>query len=274
MPGSYNGFGNPPFNNPVFLANSKGGEIRVITTGLRRYQTRFRAAASGGDVVGGSYPWLFTSGPDNNPFQNKWNEVNVVMNELQEYTFNTFGGVDNQVTFTNDRWYTMNFRDNGYNNTQAVFMESSEEPTKIAGVKGEFAGDGQDLPLTVVLTDPPAPEEKVLIRYTTNGFSSSTVIELSCNGTECTGTIPGSDVADTENHQFYALTTTAAASNVNDFTADMYTINLNNNEGANYLMGQVPIPTLSEWGLFLFALIMLNLGLVFMYNQRGVMGME
>lgn len=47
------------------------------------------------------------------------------------------------------------------------------------------------------------------------------------------------------------------------------------NTGGNTLAVPVPaIPTLTEWGLFLFFLLMLNLSLVYMYRFRAVIGLR
>ena len=74
MPGAWNTWVNPPAN-ALALANPNqvtGGRLNKIASGQARWQTIFSVAASGADLVGGSYPWIFTSGPSTNYYQNKW----------------------------------------------------------------------------------------------------------------------------------------------------------------------------------------------------------
>ena len=121
MPGAWDGWTNPPVN-PV-LANpnqSAGGLLTKISIGQTRWQTIFSVNASGANFVGGSYEWLFTSGPSTNYFANKWADVSIVMNTLQTYTKE--GATNNNITLVNGKWYTMNWEDLGYVDSRAIFM--------------------------------------------------------------------------------------------------------------------------------------------------------
>ena len=55
MPGTWNGWTNPPTNNLAIASSTQvtGGRVTKITTGTARYQTIFSAAASGADFTGG-----------------------------------------------------------------------------------------------------------------------------------------------------------------------------------------------------------------------------
>lgn len=88
MPGSWNGWTNPPTNNLAFASATQvnGGRVTKISTGTLRWQTTFKVAATGGDITAGSYEWVFSSGPANSPWDNKWGGVNVQLNTLQTCT--------------------------------------------------------------------------------------------------------------------------------------------------------------------------------------------
>jgi hypothetical protein len=108
------------------------GRVTKISFGTARYQTIIKVAESGGDITGGTYEWLFTSGPSNNYYQNKWGSVGTVtMNSLQNYTLD---GSNNNITVSNGKWYTTNWKDAGYANTSAIFMETSAEPVTLSVV--------------------------------------------------------------------------------------------------------------------------------------------
>ena len=109
MPGSWNTWTNPPTNNLALASYTQvtGGRVTKIATGTPRWQTIFSVAATGGDLTGGTYDWLYTSGSSSNYYQNKWAGVTIVMNTLQMYTKE--GASNNNITLVNGKWYTMNF---------------------------------------------------------------------------------------------------------------------------------------------------------------------
>jgi hypothetical protein len=147
-------------------------------------------AESGGDIVGGNYNWLFTSGPSSSPWNNKWAGVNVTMNTIQNYTFNT--GSDNNITLTNDKIYIVNWEDAGYMDSRAIFMEMSAEPVEILSVSipaSPMPNTPYDIDIT--LDANPSAEEYFYLRYTIDNWTSSSVVEASLAGTTATVSIPG-----------------------------------------------------------------------------------
>ncbi len=230
MPGAWNGWTNPPSNNLALASSTQvtDGKIVKISTGINRWQTILQVAITGGDLTEGTYEWLFTSGPASNAFQNKWAGVTVVTDSLQTYTKE--GSANNSITLENGKWYTMNWEDIGYADTRAIFMKTSGAPVHIISV----SVPGAVIPVAPVAIDmwldhSASPEERIYIRYTTDGWATSAVSEATITGITAVATIPvfpeGTVVS------YYALTTTKAGL-ASDF--DLYTIHLNNNEGANY----------------------------------------
>jgi len=88
----------------------------------------------------------------------------------------------------------------------------------------------------VVVTATPssalASGQAVYIRYTTNGFTTSTVAQMTLSGSNYVATIPGQAAGTTVNYYIFTSGTANVASNGSN--ADFYTINLNNNGGSNY----------------------------------------
>lgn len=195
MPGAWNGWTNPPTNNLALASATQvtGGRVTKITTGTTRWQTVFSVAASGGDVVGGSYEWLFTSGPSGSPWGNKWAGVTVTTNTVQNYSHNT--GANNTISVTNGKWYTMNWKDSGYTGTSAIFMETSAAPVSINSVaQNPIDGDvtaNEAVTITVTTSAAPASDEKLFVLYTLNNWSSHAVVELTFTGSTGTANIPG-----------------------------------------------------------------------------------
>ena len=232
LPGTWNSWTNPPTNN-LALASSKqvtGGRVTKISVGTVRWQTTIKVAASGGDLTGGNYTWLFTSGDADAPWSNKWAGVqNVQMNTLQNYTYNA--GADNTITLTNGKWYTMNWQDQGYESTKAVFMETSAEPVSIQSVNQLPLVVSSDDAVSVTITTSAAPcaEEKIYVRYSNDNWVTSAVALAAFTGSTGTATIPAQAAGVTV--AYYVMSTT-----IGNPTADhdMLTLRFNNNGGPNY----------------------------------------
>ncbi|MDI6804509.1 MAG: T9SS type A sorting domain-containing protein [Bacteroidota bacterium] len=232
MPGGFNGWTNPPIIDAFAGIQRPTGKLLVNTElPTRRYKTLIYVAASGGDAIAGTYPWLFTSGPTGSPYNNKWSNVIVQMNTLQSYTFQH--GTDNSVTLVNDKYYTVHWRDNGYQNTSGIWMATSGEPVQLTSVtQSPLAGSvlpDQSVTVTVVTNVNKSAEELMYIRYTANNWVSSSLAPVSFVGNSGTATLPGQTGGTTV--RYYAFSTTVS-NPTSDF--DMYTINHNNNSGLFY----------------------------------------
>lgn len=243
MPGAWNSWVNPPANS-LALANPTqvtGGRLIKIASGQARWQTIFSVNASGADLVGGSYPWIFTSGPSTNYYQNKWSAVTVVMNTLQTYTKE--GATDNNITLLNGKWYTMNWEDIGYADSRAIFMETAAEPVEITGVSVPV-DVLENIPAAIQVTTSLAPStgEIIYLRYTTNSWNTSQALAVTMTGANGTVSIPG-QVSGTV-VAYYAFSSTVAALAA-DF--DLCTIHLNNNGGLSYSynIGTPPPPQIT-----------------------------
>ncbi len=234
IPGAWNSWTNPPTNNLALASSTQvtNGRVIKIITGTTRWQTIISVAASGGDVVGGTYAWLFTSGPVGNPWNNKWAGVNVTLNTLQTYSYNS--GSDNSVTVTNGRWYTINWKDVGYQSTQGIFMETTAPPVELSSLSFSPNSDinpWETVTVTLTTNNPPCPEERIFLRYTTDNWSSSTLVLFSFSGTTGTAEIPAYSAGTTV--WFYAYSTTLDADSIGN-NHDMVSIRVINNSGSNY----------------------------------------
>ncbi|MBN8706158.1 MAG: T9SS type A sorting domain-containing protein [Bacteroidetes bacterium] len=230
LPGAWNSYTNPPATGSALGSLTQvSGQVTLKTTGTRRYSTTIKVAASGGDVTGGTYEFLFTSGPTGSPWNNKWTGTNVSMNTIQTYTF----GADpnNSITVVNDKWYTMNWKDIGYTNTEAIFMETTGDPVTISSVSvpAETPTPDDAVSITVTLSGSKSAEENVYIRYTADGWFSSDAVLASVTGASATAIIPAQVEGTVVS--YYALTTTVSTPWSD---ADMITIKSNTNSGSNY----------------------------------------
>lgn len=266
LPGQWNTWQNPPVNNLALASSTQvqDGRVMKINQGIVRWQTIFSVAASGADLLGGTYDWLFTSGPAASPWGNKWAGVIVQMNTLQNYTFNS--GADNSITITNGRWYTMNWEDKGYMNSRAIFMETEAQPVQVTALSvpsGVIAG--QTATVDIMLSAAPSASEKLYLRYTNNAWATSTLLPVQINGSMGSAILPGQPEGVTV--RYYAFSTT-----VNNPQADfdLYSIRLNNNNGSfySYTIGGTPQPEISFANLQWPASGIINPGNPFMVYGR------
>jgi len=241
--GSFIGFQNPPVDHLAFGNENQlpGGKIKLITTGIRRWQTTFSCADTAlfptADVQQGDYTFLFTSGPTGNPFGNKWAGANVIMNTLQNYTYNT--GADNTISLVNNSYYTVNFEDAGYTNNRSIFMVTSAAPVTIDSVIQLPAGGLIQANIPVVITGllsaAPSAEERFYLRYSADAFATSAILQMSVVNDSIIGTIPGLTNGNTIQYYIFSTTLPTAPSELHD----LFTINFKNNNGLNFIYNVV-----------------------------------
>jgi hypothetical protein len=224
MPGGWNSWSNPPTNALALAcsAQTTGGLITVLTDDQRRYHTTFQSGSGG--VGSGTNEWLFTSGPSSSPWNNKWASATVTMNTIQTYTYQ--GSSNNSATLTSGKYYTVNLKDNGYANTEAIFMETSGSPVSISSVVDNNKGAGVIDTVTITLLGTPSTEEKVYVRYTTDSWATHKFVLATGSGTTWKAVIPASDVSSSMVGSYKGLTTTVAlADSMKAYRVALYTLN-------------------------------------------------
>jgi hypothetical protein len=220
MPGGWNGW---MFPLPAQYKLNDGS----ATPPQRKTFQSVSAYITGISTAGGTYPFLFTSGPSSNYYNNKWAGTNVTMNTVQSYTRNT--GADNNITVVTGKVYVMNFWDNGYNGSKAIFMELSGLPAAVTTVNGPTG----TVPTTartvnISLSGAAATEQLVKIAYTTNNWTTRSYVNATATGgfvaNDYEATIPGQTSGTTV--QYYAFTTTQASPSTSSPDAQLAVIGM------------------------------------------------
>jgi hypothetical protein len=95
---------------------------------------------------------------------------------------------------------------------------------------------GVGLPTTITanLDGALSSGQAVYLRYTTNNYTTSTVVQMTGSGATYTADIPGTANTAGANVSYYVFTSGTSGVNTDGTNADLYTINLNNNGGSNY----------------------------------------
>jgi hypothetical protein len=145
------------------------------------------------------------------------------MNTIQTYTYQ--GGNNNSITLTSGKYYTVNLKDNGYANTEAIFMETSGNPVSIASVVDNNQGAGVNDTVTITLSGTPSSEEKIYVRYSTDSWATNKFVLATGSGTTWKAVIPAANVSSSMVGSYKGLTTTVAlADSMQAYRVALYTI--------------------------------------------------
>lgn len=175
-------------------------------------------------------------------YNNKWQNGESPLNS--EFTlFHGSGASPNGVIsggVQNAKYYTFQIDGLAYSNRQAVIMETDNTPQSFHATSPIEQAPvtvfpGQAVTVTVTLAGNKSSQEKVFVRYTSNAWSSSAVVEATGSGSTwstATATIPASVNVPGASIEYYAYSTTVAATDVSNH--DLITLRIANNGGINY----------------------------------------
>lgn len=136
-------------------------------------------------------------------------------------------------TFSAGKFYTFRLEgDETWWNRKFVIMETDAAPAQIITVNDDnlTAGAG-DVTVSISLNSAASPQESVYIRYTTDEWVSSYIVETTGVAEEYSGTIPAQIPGTTV--EYYVLTSAMPLSFVSQYP-DFSTLDGNNNSGDNY----------------------------------------
>ena len=179
-------------------------------------------------------------------YWNKWYNTSTPKNGQYTLTFGggNYNGPDSQLNggFISGKFYTFQVRGYAYADRQAVVMETDNAPrafhaTASTAVSGPgYVCAGSSATINITLAGAKSPQERVFVRYAINGdYNNSKVVEAFGGGSTwstASATIPASDHAAGTTINYYAYSTTVAATNTSDH--DLITLRFANNGGSNY----------------------------------------
>lgn len=145
---------------------------------------------------------------------------------------------------TNGRYYIFNIQNVvAPNNAFMCVMESATNPVAITSVAQPIPNAGisafSNVTINVTVDGAGAPSENLFVRYSTDAFTTSTIVPVSFTGNAGTATIPAQAAGTTVTYYVYSSTKSKATidSEVGfhgQVVHDMSTMEWNNNGGANY----------------------------------------
>ncbi len=241
--------------NPA-LTNSR---LNLTDLGAFR-QTRFQTTVAPAPAP---QTYAFHTGTDVSPnYNDNWrpytpadatgiayalNTVTVPSTVVNSARYNSGGGGTdgNLAALANNTYYTVNIQENaGSDNLSAIWATTFNPVTFSAVTQAPIAGSvNPGNPVTVSITASAAlgTGENVFVRYSTNGYTTSSVVQATFVATAGTAVIPGqlsganvSYYIFSSNRSLAQLTTIVGTAGIGQAGYDMATLNLQNNAGANY----------------------------------------
>jgi Ig-like domain CHU_C associated/Secretion system C-terminal sorting domain len=248
------------FAQPTVLYSSINSTPRVAMTDLGLFkQGRMQANQSG------FQRWAFHIGTVASPdYSQNW-RIGSTPNVLSYGNFIPIGysnganyfsggaGIDGELNaVVSGNYYTFNIMKNGAATSDMELLETNYNPTIISTVtQSPLAASvvaNTAVAVTITMASAPAVGEYVYLRYSTNGYASSSLIQANFTANISTVNIP-CQVAGT-NLSYYVFSSNETLAGINSDLAafgvncyDMATLNLNNNGGPNYSYTVAAAPT-------------------------------
>ncbi|MBZ0243126.1 MAG: hypothetical protein K8F24_07930, partial [Bacteroidales bacterium] len=220
MPGSWNDWTNEPNMDGDF-------ELQKAAGGTARWITSFQHSGESG-----AQEFKFVSTSFSDPWGNQWaGNENVGINTESDFIYGVPSDPNNSIQLQQNYWYTVVWRDNGYENTTAIFMETAAQPVTFTEVLQDpiLVTDQQAVSVTATLSAVPSASEKFFLRYSTDDWETASLLNLALSGTQATATIPGqASQTEVEYYVFSTVIENPAAD------PDFYSLRFNNNGGVNF----------------------------------------
>ncbi len=159
------------------------------------------------------------------------------------YNGSNGGSSGTLASTTSGNYYTFNIEDvSAPTNAYFSVLQTSFNPVTISSVTQLPVSPAANEATVVTITTSSAPSsgENVFVRYTTDGWTTSTLVQATFVGTTGTAVIPCNGSASVA-YAYYVYSSNKSAGSINsDATThgqrahDLATLNLNNNGGSNY----------------------------------------
>jgi GH15 family glucan-1,4-alpha-glucosidase len=236
IPGGWDGF-NP--SNTV-------GPFRMTTVpppgtpdGAYWYTNVMYVAASGGDVTNGSYQFKLAA---DGAWTYNWGGAAVNIDNTTALAPDSASNAT--ITVTNGYYYSFRTLNPPTNATATLaVMKTSARPVSVAfaGLSPAAPRTNDTVTVNITLGAAKSPEENIYVRWTTNGFATSSFSQASGSGTSYSATIPAM-TNEATTVIYYILSSTATPAGGLTSNPDALTLNLDSNGGNNYTYTTYSMP--------------------------------
>ncbi len=169
---------------------------------------------------------------------NKWYNSSVNIDNISNVTwYNNYGAPgDNNLSSATTvyKYYTTVIKNNGYASSQIIVMETDNAPVSLSNQSQtpvqSVVSNNDDVTVSFSISATKSSQEKFYVRYTTNAWSTSTVVTATISSTTGSATIPKQSAGTTVHYYIFSSTFTDPTG----VQSDQVTLRVLNNGGSNY----------------------------------------
>ena len=196
LAGDWNGFNKDDSNLPWRLTAITAPDLQGTPDAYNWYTNTIHVAVTGGDTTPGVHSFALV-GTDS--YREQWGGVTININDTTDIPFfsGSAFGPTNTISFEDGFYYSMRVLDADLypvagTNLKLAVMQTSAPPVTVSRTGQMPAVPTPDDPVvvTIGLSQPKSAEERIYLRWTTDGFITSHLIEAEGSQMSYSATIP------------------------------------------------------------------------------------
>ena len=209
-------------SNFKYLASNAGTSYMVTSVANGTGNQYFRMGVDWGGTTG---QYTITPGSDTQIYPNTEYSISSTSTSSGAMYFNVTSTSYYYVFKTKDASSSPSFK-------LIVFLvQGTVQSVSSVSQSPSTVYPGQSSTITATLSGSLSSGQGVYMRYSTDSWSTSSIVSMSGSGTSYTGSIPAQAAGTAVS---YYLFTSGSGLTISASSADWYTINYNNNSGSNY----------------------------------------
>ena len=196
LAGDWNGFNKDDTNLPWLMTSVTAPDLQGTPDAYNWYITTIHVATTGGDTTPGTHSFVLVGA---NKYTEQWGGVTINIDNTTDLPFFSGHGLGptNTISFEEGFYYSLRILDADVNpvadsNMKLAVMKTSGPPVVVSRTGQTPAVPTPDDPIVVSigLSQPKSVEERVYVRWSTDSFITSHLIEAAGSGTSYSATIP------------------------------------------------------------------------------------
>jgi len=196
LAGDWNGFNKSDTNAPWRMTAVTAPDLQGTPDSYNWFTTTIHAATTGGDTTPGTHSFVLTG---TNGWSKQWGGVTINIDGTTDLPFSPNHGVGptNTISFEDGFYYSLRIVDADVqpvpdSNMKLAVMKTSAPPVSVSrtGQTPDQPTPQDPIVVSIGLSQPKSVEERIYIRWSTDLFITSQLIEAQGSGTSYSATIP------------------------------------------------------------------------------------
>ena len=194
LAGDWDGFNIGDANAPWLLTTSTAPGLPPTPDGINWFTSTVHVAASGGDTTPGTHSFALVGGKS---YLNQWGGVTIQIDDTTSIPFFSGSalGPTNRISLDDGFYYSFRYLDPKtelQDNLTLAVMKTSAPPVTVSRLaqRPRDPRPGDPVVISIATSQPKSAEERIYVRWTTDSFITSTLVEASGSGVKYSATIP------------------------------------------------------------------------------------